>query len=691
MNIIFTALAAAVLSASATGTPAWQDPEFISENRLPMTTTFTTDQQQTLSLDGVWQFRMLMTPEEADDSFAAVGYDDSAWGTIDVPGMWDLQGYQDPVYVNTGWSWRGHFDDNPPQVPLKDNHVGQYRRTFTMAPSWSGKQVRLRVGSATSNLAVWVNGKYVGYSEDSKLEATFDITPYVKVGENTVAFEIFRWCDGSYLEDQDFWRLNGIARGVWVFTREKKRLEDVHVTGDMDGNLSVMSEVTPGTTSVKYEVVDPDGKTVASFDTPVAKKYEESENGNAVLRTKQVVSSPALWSAESPSLYTLKVTAYDKKGITESTSIRFGFRTIEVKNAQLLVNGKPVLIKGVDRHELNPYKGYQLSREDMIRDIEIMKHLNVNAVRTSHYPNDPMWYALCDEYGIYVTDEGNIESHGMGYGERTLAKREDYTAAHLARDQRMVKRDFNHPCVIVWSLGNEAGNGINFEKCYTWIKEYDSSRPVQFEQAIRSWNTDIYCPMYASYQRCIDYLENNPTRPLIQCEYAHAMGNSIGGFKEYWDLVRKYPNYQGGYIWDFVDQALCWPSDVAKTGSDHFFAFGGDFNDYDGSDGSFNCNGVIAADRSLHPHAYEVRYQYQNIFTKLDTTAAFDRVIPRGNEISVKVYNENFFIDLSRYRMEWTVEAGGTSVLSGSVDKLSVAPGETVSVGLGISRLSVQQ
>lgn len=655
-------------------TEDWLNPGVVERNRLPMSTSFTTDQQKTISLSGMWKFHFNPSVDTRLKGFEAVGYNDSSWDEIPVPGMLELNGYGDPLYVNIGYAWRGNFQTNPPIVPTKDNYVGQYRRTFTVDKSWIGKQICICIGSATSNVRVWVNGKEVGYSQDSKLEARFDITKAVKEGENVIALEVFRWCDGSYLEDQDFWRFTGIARGIYVYTREKKRIEDIHIKGDMDGNFSVYAEVTPGVTSVDYILTDPSGKQVASFTTPVARKFEESENGNVALRYEGKISSPELWSAEDPNLYKLSVTAKDSKGVCESASVRMGFRTVEVKGAQFLVNGKQVLIKGVDRHEIDPYKGYVLSREDMIRDIRIMKELNVNAVRTSHYPNDPIWYDLCDEYGIYVTDEANIESHGMGYGEASLAHRTDFTLAHMQRGQRMVQRDFNHPCVVVWSLGNEAGNGVNFYQLYDWIKAYDSSRPVQYERAGRDRNTDIYCPMYLGVEGAIRYATSNPDRPLIQCEYAHAMGNSIGNFKEYWDAVRKYPAYQGGYIWDFVDQAISWP--VNKEGTDHIFAFGGDFNDHDASDGSFNCNGVIAADRTYHPHSYEVRYQYRSILT---TPASLE------GDIKVNVYNENFFINLDRYRMEWSVEAEGQRILTGIVEKIDAAPGQTVTVPLGIT------
>ena len=657
--ILAAALAATPLFAGKNGKmEPWQDPNVFEENRLPMAATFVTDQQKTLTLNGVWKFKWNETIEGRTKGFEAVDYNDTDWGTIPVPGMWELNGYNDPIYLNVGFAWRGHYENNPPYPPTEHNYVGQYRRMFNVDKSWIGKQICLCIGSATSNVRVWVNGKMVGYSEDSKLEARFDLTKYVKAGENLIALEIFRWCDGSYLEDQDFWRLSGIARGVYVYTRERERIEDVNIIAGMDGNFTVNAKVTKGVRNVRVAVIDRNGNQVAYREaTPV--------KGEAILNG--MVQNPDLWSAEIPNLYTLKVTASDRKNVVESTSIDFGFRTVEIKNGQLLVNGQPVLIKGANRHEMNADKGYVVSEEDMINDIRM------NAVRTCHYPNDPRWYALCDKYGLYVVDEGNIESHGIGYGDKTLAKRPDYKAAHLIRDQRMMRRDFNHPSVIIWSLGNEAGFGDTFVACYDWLKANDPTRPVQYERAEKASQNDIICPMYASPKWCEDFAKGNPDRPLIQCEYAHAMGNSMGNFKEYWDLIRKYPNYQGGFIWDFVDQALRWPSN--EGGTDHIFAFGGDFNEYDPSDGSFNCNGVIAADRTLHPHAYEVRYQHRNIHTSL------------AGQGRVNVYNEYFFKDLSQYRMLWNISVDGEAVSSGIVENLNIAPRKTETVDLGFKTI----
>ncbi len=664
--VFLSGLCLATAAIAAPKAEDWQNPSVYSVNRMPMRATFVTDQQQTLSLNGLWKFRFNQSPETRLQGFEQPSLDDSSWDTIPVPGLWDLEGWCDPMYLNIGYPWRGHFTNNPPRVPSEHNYVGQYRRTFVLDKSWTGRQVCLNIGSATSNVRVWVNGKMVGYSQDSKLEARFDLTRFVHEGENLLALEIFRWCDGTYLEDQDFWRLGGIARGVELYTREKERLEDINVNGRADGSLQVKVEVTKGISSVDLEVVDASGRCVLAADGLKPQKGE--------VRFEDKLSGlPALWSAEEPNLYTLRVRGNTRHGVAESTGIRFGFRTVTIEDAQLKVNGKTILVKGANRHEMDPYKGYTVSEADMIRDIRIMKELNINAVRTCHYPDDPRWLALCDQYGLYVVDEGNIESHGMGYGPATLGNNPLFHDAHLDRDQRMVLRDINHPSVIVWSLGNEAGNGQNFYDCYDWIKAYDPTRPVQYERAELDRNTDIFCPMYLDPNGCERYLAK-AAKPLIQCEYAHAMGNSMGNFKEYWDLVRKYPSYQGGFIWDFVDQALRWPS--GAEGTDHIFIFGGDLNNYDPSDGSFNCNGVIAADRTLHPHACEVRYQYRNILT-----------VPGSFPGEVVVTNENSFIGLDNYYLQWELASDGTAVRTGMVWDLDIPAEQSRRLNLGIGTL----
>ncbi|MBE6217699.1 MAG: DUF4981 domain-containing protein [Bacteroidales bacterium] len=664
--------------------PDWQNPQVVERNRLPMRAHFETDGLKQ-SLNGTWDFKWYESIDNRASGFFKPDFDASGWDRMPVPGMWELNGYGDPVYVNVGFPWRGHYRNNPPFPSDWHNYAGQYRRTFTLDEAWKGKDIILHIGAASSNVRVWVNGKEVGYSEDSKLEARFDITKFVKTGENLIALEIFRWCDGSYLEDQDFWRLTGISRDVYVFSREKARVEDIHVIASASGEVKIETEMTKGVGSVRYALYDAKGREVPFELTMDDHTTKKTASGNSIVNQTMKVNGPLLWSAETPNLYTLEVTSFAKKGgklvQSEKFAIEIGFRDICVKDGQVLVNGKPVLFKGANRHEMNPYKGYVVSEADMIQDIKIMKQLNINAVRTCHYPDDPLWYTLCDRYGLYMVAEADVESHGMGYGDETLAKDPAYEHAHLERIRRAVQRDFNHPAVIFWSLGNEAGFGPNFIKGYEMVKAMDPSRPVQYEQAGLNPQTDIVCPMYWDYDKCERYASSNPERPLIQCEYAHAMGNSMGGLKEYWDLVRKYPSYQGGFIWDFVDQALWWPADAEKDGTDHVFVYGGDFNDYDPSDNSFCCNGIIAADRSLHPHAYEVAYQYRSIHTSATADQARDG--------KVKVYNENFFIDLSRYALNWQVEVDGRAVLSGNVPCVKVDPQETADVTLGFNEADI--
>ena len=625
------------------------------------------------SIEGEWSFvwyKHLTDAYPAD--FFALNFDDSKWGKMVVPGLWELNGYGDPLYSNKGYAWDNVFVDCPPIVPQFNNHRGLYRRKIDVPAEWRGKHIFVHIGSATSNLALWINGKRVGYSEDSKLQAEFDITKYVKAGQsNLFAMEIHRWCDGSYLEDQDFWRLSGIARDCYIYARDKAHIKDVKFTSTlendyMDGVLDLKVDVTSGVKSINAQLVDVDGKVL--FNQQITPK-------NGVATVVKRLPAVHAWSAEMPYLYTLKIST-----ATESAAFNVGFRSVEIKNAQLLVNGKAVLVKGANRHELNPERGYAVTYEDMVRDIKIMKEHNLNAVRTCHYPNSPLWYDLCDKYGIYVVDEANIESHGMGYGDKSLAHRTDYTAAHLIRNQRVVLRDYNHPSVIIWSLGNEAGNGINFHQCYNWIKGYDKTRPVQYEQASfisykdipKNFNSDIECPMYASYEKCEKYVTNNPKRPLIQCEYAHAMGNSVGSFKEYWDLIRKYPNYQGGFIWDFVDQALAWKD--PQTGVT-FYRYGGCYNDSDPSDETFCNNGFISASRKPHPSAREVWHQYQNIWTTdIDAANGY-----------VEVYNEYMFRNLENYQLEWTITADGVEKLSGVVSELKIPAQMRQNIQLGYS------
>ena len=663
------------LSANAQTFTEWQDAGVNAVNRAPMHTDYFAYESPELaargeressayymSLNGLWKFNWVRHADARPTGFWRADYNDRAWGEMPVPGVWEMNGYGDPQYVNIGYPWREQYQNNPPQVPTEENHVGSYRRTVTVPASWKGKDIIAHFGSVTSNIYLWVNGKYVGYSEDSKLQAEFDLTRYLKPGqENLIAFQVFRWCDGTYLEDQDFFRFSGVGRDCYLYAREKRRIEDIRVTPDLDaeykdGTLTVDVKLK-GSAIATLKLKDAQGKEVAAATT----------RGETV--TLQV-SNPHKWTAETPYLYTLYA-QIGELAPAEVIPVKVGFRKIELKDAQVLVNGQPVLFKGANRHEMEPDGGYVVSRQRMLQDVQIMKELNINAVRTCHYPDDPYWYALCDEYGIYMVAEANLESHGMGYDEATLAKREDFRKAHLERNQRNVQRNFNHPSIIFWSLGNEAGYGPNFEAAYDWVKAEDPSRPVQYERAGYEGKTDIYCPMYVSPEGCEAYCkDDSKTKPLIQCEYAHAMGNSMGGFKEYWDMIRQYPKYQGGFIWDFVDQGI----HKVGTNGKLIYAYGGDFNKFDASDINFCNNGLISPDRVPNPHAYEVQYFYQNIWT-----TPVD--LKKGQ---VKVYNENFFRDLSAYYMEWQVLKNGRVMRSGRVDDLNVAPHQSAVVTLPI-------
>ena len=673
MTGLFTVLA---LTAGAQTFQEWRNPEINAVNRAPMHTNYfafenadaakkANKKQSTnyMTLNGTWKFNWVKDADSRPTDFWETGFNDKGWDDLQVPAVWELNGYGDPIYVNVGYAWRNQFQNNPPEVPTENNHVGSYRREIVVPASWNGKDIIAHFGSVTSNMYLWVNGRYVGYSEDSKLEAEFDLTPYLKPGQkNLIAFQVFRWCDGSYLEDQDFFRYSGVGRDCYLYARNKKRIQDIRVTPDLDaayqnGSLSINLDLK-GSGKVDLELVDTQGKQVA---TATANK-----SGLVTMN----VENPKKWSAETPYLYTLRASM---QGSNEVIPVKVGFRKIELKGDQILVNGKAVLFKGADRHEMDPDGGYVVSPERMLQDIQIMKQFNLNAVRTCHYPDDNLWYDLCDQYGIYVVAEANIESHGMGYGEKTLAKNPSYKKAHLERNQRNVQRGFNHPSIIFWSLGNEAGDGPNFEQCYQWIKAEDPSRACQYEQARQKDHTDIFCPMYYGYEGMEKYGQRtDATKPLIQCEYAHAMGNSQGGFKEYWDLIRKYPNLQGGFIWDFVDQSCRWKG---KDGV-MIYAYGGDFNRFDASDNNFCDNGLISPDRVPNPHMYEVGYFYQNIWT---TPAD----LSKGE---VNVFNENFFRDLSAYYMEWQVLKDGKIIRTGRVDDLKIAPQETAKITLNIGK-----
>lgn len=663
-QLMFSCACLAVLSAEAQkDKPWWLDPEVNEVNTMAPRAAFfayetenlaKADQkarsERYLSLEGKWKFNFSKDHDKAPRDFYSLKYDDSQWTDFPVPGILELNGYRDAIYSNNGYPWRTQFRPEPPFVEERNNYTGSYRKMVTVPADWKGERIYLHVGSATSNLMVWVNGKFVGYSEDSKVSAEFDLTKYLTPGkENLIAMQVMRWCDGSYLEDQDFWRFTGIAREVYLYARPEAHIADLFITPDLvnnyqDGTLEVkLNAVGAKGETVMFSLKDKEGKEVAAQTAKVG--------GNGEVKVNFNVKNPLKWTAETPNLYTLYTTLMDGKQVAEVVPQRVGFRKVEIKNAQVLVNGQPVLFKGANRHELDPVTGYVVSMDRMLEDIRVMKELNINAVRTCHYPNDPRWYELCDIYGIYMVAEANIESHGMGYGDKTLAKEPTYEKAHLERNESNIKIYKNHPSIIFWSVGNEAGYGPNFEKAYDLVKAYDPSRPCQYEQAGQNGKTDIFCPMYYDYGGCDKYSQGDNPRPLIQCEYAHAMGNSMGGFKEYWDMVRKYPKFQGGFIWDFVDQGLRVKNKQGKT----IYAYGGDFGRYPTSDHNFNNNGIVNPDRKPNPHANEVRYYYQNIWATAKDLKAGE----------VEVYNENFFKSIDDVELQWTLESEGKVLANG--------------------------
>ena len=663
MRLTFAATVFLTMALGMAAQPAgdeWMNLQVNEINRLPVHASFMTydivptESNRYFSLDGEWKFHWVANLDERPLDFYRTDLDDSGWATMRVPGMWELNGYGDPVYVNIGFPWRDNWENDPPRVPVQDNHVGTYRRHITLPAEWKGQQVIAHFGSVTSNINLWVNGQFAGYAEDSKTAAEFDITPYLKEGDNLLAFQVMRWCDGTYCEDQDFWRLTGVARSSYLYCRDKNNhIDDIRVTAgltdDMRDGILTINPVITGKGILKYYLYDAQGREVTM--TPAG------EN-------RWIISAPQQWTAETPHLYSLVAMFMpaDKKAKGEATTIKVGFRRVEIVGGQLLVNGKAVLIKGANRHELDPDGGYVVSRERMIADIKEMKRMNINAVRTCHYSDDPQWYDLCDKYGLYVIAEANMEGHGFHYDPNTAPTYQPMFAKQiLERNQHNVSVQFNHPSVIVWSLGNETCDGPNFTAARDWIRAIDPSRPIHWERALGGENTDLMCPMYASPEWCERYASKpESTKPLILCEYNHTMGNSGGGLMEYWDAVRRLPKFQGGFVWDFVDQGLR----VKTKGGKSYFSYGGDYNTHDPSDNNFNCNGLVSPDRLWNPHAYETAYYYQNVWA--------EDVNVRQGDIAVR--NEFFFRNLSNVKMRWQLLVDGQSVLNGEELNLNVAP-----------------
>ena len=678
---------------SAQELPAWQNPEIVQINReLPRATMFSFESPELalagekersanfLSLNGTWKFMYSERPADRPEEFYQVKYRDRRWHDITVPGNWEFQGFGVPIYVNIPYEWT--TDPQPPAVPSDHNPVGSYRREFTLPAAWSGKQVFIHFGAVKSAFYLWINGEKVGYSQGSKTPAEFDITPYVVPGKNTIAVEVYRWSDGSWLECQDFWRVSGIQRDVYLEARPELRIADFFIRSQLvfdysSGLLEMDMKVQNAgagerTATVLVKLYGADGRATVWEDRLPARVRPGS---TIALQTSSTIGGIRPWSAETPNLYRMLLELYDEENrLIEVVTARTGFRTSEVKNGQLLVNGKPVLLKGVNRHEHDPVTGHYVSRASMLKDVTLMKQYNINAVRTSHYPNDPYWYELCDEYGLYVVDEANIETHGMGYDpDKTLGNNPIFMKSHLDRTIRMVERDKNHPSVIIWSLGNEAGDGVCFDATYEWIKAKDPTRPVQYERTSPDGNTDIFCPMYTRIPDMLKYTQVLQNKPLILCEYAHSMGNSTGNLQDYWDLIEAHDQLQGGFIWDWVDQGMA----ARKEDGRFYWAYGGDYGPEDvPSDGNFCMNGLVFPDRSVQPGLEEVKKVYQYI--GIEPVPFYAHRIRITNKYDFKVLND--------VKVRWEVLEEGRISEQGVIEVSGLLPGRSNDFDLDLSR-----
>jgi beta-galactosidase len=670
------------------------DERITGQNRLTMHAAYTvyanekelaTATEQSLfnyqSLNGPWKFKYVDKPADMPTNAMMPDVSDAQWPSINVPANWELNGFGFPLYTTSGFEFTyllPNATPNPPLIPFQYDPVGMYRREITLNPEWEGKRIILHIGAAKSNLMVWVNGTYIGYGTDSKLSSEFDITPYIRSqGKNLVALKVMRWEVSNYIEDQDMWRLSGIQRDCYLVARNAVHLQDVVLNPELNehftqGNLNVklMLNTCSTTDKLNADVI------LKEYNKVIATKSAEFSGEELSLQLP--VNTPKLWTAETPSLYQVYVYLKDSKGkLIEIITQNTGFRKIEIRNGLLLVNGQPILIKGVNRHETDPKTGHVISRKAMLEDIRLMKRYNINAVRTSHYPNDPYWLDLCDIYGLYVVDEANIESHGMGYNlTETMANRPTWEKAHVERVERMILRDRNHPSIIEWSLGNEAGNGFNFYKAYLKAKDLDTTRPVQYERAVAhyptfdyEWNSDVVCPMYPKPDAMRAYVLNtpNPQRPFIMCEYEHAMGNSLGAITDYWSIIRSNrKHFQGGFIWDFVDQ--CFQRVNAK--GDTVYTYGGDYEPKEAiTDWNFSAKGLFYANRTPYPHTTELKKVYQNIHSTLKTGG-------------IEIFNENFFSTLNNIELLWDITQNGIVIQSGRVNELYVKPQSSAFVAI---------
>lgn len=676
--------------------PEWENPEIFQINRQAPTASFFryATEESALnneswenssfykSLNGDWSFNWSETVDGRPTEFFKEDFDSSTWGKIPVPSNWELQGHGIPIYTNVVYP----FPKNPPFIPHDQNNVGSYKRNFLLPESWDKKEVFLHFGGVSGAMYVWVNGQEVGYNEGSKTPAEFAIGQYLKKGMNTVAVQVLRWSDASYMEDQDFWRLSGIDREVYLYATNKTTIKDFRVTADLENNYK------DGKFSLAIEM---DGAKIAGHIVEIKlldgnnSIYTESKKitGKDPLVFQHTEPGVKTWNAETPNLYTLLLSLKNKKGVTtEAVSTKIGFRKVEISNNQFLVNGNAVLLKGVNLHDHDDTTGHVISEELTFRDLEIMKQNNINAIRCSHYPKNPYFYRMCDQYGFYVIDEVNIEIHGMGTTNQGLdlnpkakeihpAYLPEWKAMHLDRTERMFERDKNFTSIVIWSLGNEAGNGDNFFATYEWLKANDKTRPVQYEGATKYENTDIQAPMYATIENMIEYAENNPNRPFIQCEYAHAMGNSVGNLQDYWDVIEKYDVLQGGFIWDWVDQGL----KAKNSDGVDFYAFGGDLGGQDlQNDDNFCLNGLVNPDRSAHPSLFEVKKVYQNIKFKTDSL----------NSGKITIHNRYDFTNLSEFNFSWKLFENGIEIGLGAISPINTAPYDSTTVQIDLPELA---
>lgn len=681
-----------IIGSLSAQSPDWENPEMFDQNKEKAHVTLMPfkDVESALSkkrnqsifyrnLNGIWKFNFVSKPSDRSVDFYKNDYNVSGWDDIEVPSNWEMKGYDFPIYTNIPYPFADkrtapltEMTDGPkpPQIPRDYNPVGSYKRTFTVPDSWKERRTLIHFGAVKSAMYIWVNGKKVGYSQGSKTPAEWDITDFLVEGENTLSVEVYRWSDGSYLEDQDFWRVSGIERDVFLYSTPQVRIGDFFANSTLDNQykdglfsleVELKNKVTKyrsGNYSVEYQIYDANGSMIAKDSQPAVINKKQS----TTLTFSKTIENPDKWTAETPNLYSLVLILKDKAGNTaEVLSSKIGFRKVEIINTIFHVNGVEVLIKGVNRHEHDQYNGHVVSEEAMIREIAIMKQNNINAVRMSHYPNDPRFYELCDQYGLYATDEANIESHGMGYGEKSLANFPEWKAAHLDRIVRMVERDKNHPSIIVWSMGNEAGDGPNFTAAYEWIKARDASRPIHYERAIMGDNTDFFCPQYPSVQSLKNYASKRQKKTMIMSEYAHAMGNSTGNLAAMWELIHDRTNQQlqGGYIWDWIDQGFVKKDDDGNE----FWAYGGDFGPKDvPTDGNFLANGLILPDYTPHPAMAEVKYAYQYI--------RFYAEDLENGKIKIKNYHD--FIGTKDYEISWTISANGKEVMYGRMDQVDI-------------------